>query len=129
MPSTDPAIMLIIGLTPDTGECEDRRNRSKVDCSQVIFILATNALDQDIQNFCQQNADIFSEQDQQRQKLAKELSKILRQGFLQRFGVSKTHIALKCNRILTVMTGRRLSPAVYQTSSPSCRSRPLNRPR
>lgn len=59
-----------------------------MDCSQTIFIIATNALDNDIQNFCNRTPDIFSENGQQQLRAAKDLSPILRQGFLQRFGVS-----------------------------------------
>jgi len=69
----------------DNGEYSDRRNGNVVDCSNTIWILATNALDNTIQNFCRDNPDILGDDESKKQHLAKKLSKDLRRAFLQRF--------------------------------------------
>ncbi|RDL35746.1 Uncharacterized protein BP5553_06358 [Venustampulla echinocandica] len=71
----------------DSGDYEDRRNRSKIDCSKTIWILATNALDPTIKDFCSQNHDaVFIDDDQDKMaSLMKQLSKQIKQEFLRIF--------------------------------------------
>ncbi|KAI0425685.1 P-loop containing nucleoside triphosphate hydrolase protein [Xylaria sp. FL1042] len=70
----------------DNGEYEDRRNRSKVDCSKTIWILATNKLDPTIKSFSARNPDILGEDETTKQKLGKQLSRELREEFIEEFG-------------------------------------------
>lgn len=70
------------------GEFQDRRCRSQVDCSKTIWILATNALDERIKSFCNQNATFVEEEQPENSPLTKNLWKELREEFLQKFGVS-----------------------------------------
>ncbi|KAI0007496.1 P-loop containing nucleoside triphosphate hydrolase protein [Xylariaceae sp. FL0662B] len=74
----------------DNGEYEDRRDGSKIDCSKVIWILATNALDPLIKSFCSLRPSIVSEDEAKKQKMANELSRELKQGFLRHFGAPIT---------------------------------------
>jgi len=79
-------------LTPSTGDYEDRRNRQKIDCSKTIWILATNALDATIKDFCAQNHDAFfiNEDDVKRMQVIKQLTKSVKQEFLHIFDVCST---------------------------------------
>ncbi|KAI0532320.1 P-loop containing nucleoside triphosphate hydrolase protein [Xylaria digitata] len=43
----------------DQGEYMDRRNWSEVNCLQTIWILATNAFDREIHEFCELNKDLL----------------------------------------------------------------------
>lgn len=73
-----------------TGQYEDRRNGATIDCSKTIWILATNALDKTITNFCDvpENALILShDESTEKTKLGKKLSKALKQAFLAQFTV------------------------------------------
>lgn len=72
------------------GEYQDRRNDDKIDCSKTIWVIATNALDASIRDFCQVNgATIWNGDDEVKQaKLMKTLSKDLKEGFLNHFSVS-----------------------------------------
>lgn len=74
----------------DNGEYQDRRNLKKIDCSKTIWILATNALDTRIRNFCKVNeAVLFKEEaSENRVRLMKELDKDLKNDFLAKFDVS-----------------------------------------
>jgi hypothetical protein len=58
-----------------------------VNCSKTIWILATNALDEKISNFCDQNEGIITSDEAGKEQLTKQLSKELKKGFLSRFGV------------------------------------------
>ena len=78
---------MVCGADENLGEYQDRRDLSKVDCSNTIWILATNALDDTIKDFCQRNPDIFSKEGTEREVLAKDLSKTMRTIFLRKFGV------------------------------------------
>ncbi|KAI1137349.1 P-loop containing nucleoside triphosphate hydrolase protein [Hypoxylon sp. FL0543] len=69
----------------DNGEYQDRRHLTTVDCSKTIWILATNALDDTINGFCEHNKDIYSHDEAAREKEAKRLSKLLKDAFLARF--------------------------------------------
>lgn len=74
----------------DNGEYQDRRNLQKVDCSKTIWILATNALDQRIKDFCKLNEAVLYNEDadeENRQRLMKGLAKTLKSDFLAKFGV------------------------------------------
>jgi ATP-dependent Clp protease ATP-binding subunit ClpA len=73
------------------GEYQDRRHLTTVDCSQTIWILATNAHDSVIQDFCTQNNQALFADDDESQKilLTKKLAKEVRHDFLRTFGVSK----------------------------------------
>jgi hypothetical protein len=72
-----------------SGDYEDRRNREKIDCSKTIWILATNALDSTIKDFCAQNHDavFISEDEVKRMQMMKQLSKSIKQEFLHIFDV------------------------------------------
>ncbi|KAK0658512.1 P-loop containing nucleoside triphosphate hydrolase protein [Cercophora samala] len=74
----------------DNGEYEDRRNRARIDCSRTIWVLATNGLDATIQTFCQLNPAILGENDAERFRLAKELSRELQKTSLDHFGAPVT---------------------------------------
>jgi len=71
------------------GEYQDRRHLTKIDCSKTIWILATNALDTTIQNFCTlHHKPIFLDDDQgEKLRLMKHLSKELKEDFLSKFDV------------------------------------------
>ncbi|KAH8669778.1 P-loop containing nucleoside triphosphate hydrolase protein [Tricladium varicosporioides] len=71
----------------DNGEYQDRRHLTTIDCSKTIWILATNALDPTIQDFCTQHQNaIFHNDDQpEKMRLMKTLSKELKEDFLSKF--------------------------------------------
>ncbi|KAH0561971.1 hypothetical protein GP486_003322 [Trichoglossum hirsutum] len=74
----------------DNGEYQDRRHLTKIDCSKTIWILATNALDAIIQNFCKLHHKLlFLDDDQgdhcEKLRLIKQLSKELKEDFLSKF--------------------------------------------
>jgi ATP-dependent Clp protease ATP-binding subunit ClpA len=74
-----------------TGEYQDRRDNNKVDCSQTIWILATNAHDQIIQDFSASNESaLFSgDDDAEKKRLLKQLSHQIREDFRHKHGVRK----------------------------------------
>ncbi|KAI8635425.1 P-loop containing nucleoside triphosphate hydrolase protein [Xylariaceae sp. FL1651] len=74
----------------DNGEYEDRRSRSKVDCSKTIWILATNVFDPLIKNFTTRNPEILGEDETAKQKLVKQLSRELRESCIDKFGAPIT---------------------------------------
>ncbi|KAM5350229.1 hypothetical protein ACJ41O_006734 [Fusarium nematophilum] len=74
----------------DNGEYQDRRSLEKVDCSNTIWILATNALDTKILDFCEENDGIFNCDEAEKKKLAKQLSRQLQEGFLRHFDAPVT---------------------------------------
>ncbi|KAI0436711.1 P-loop containing nucleoside triphosphate hydrolase protein [Xylaria telfairii] len=74
----------------DNGEYEDRRNRSKVDCSKTIWILATNVLDPIIKSFSIGNPDILGEDETTKHKLGEQLYRKLREAFIEKFGAPIT---------------------------------------
>lgn len=84
--------MIATKLSSLVGEYQDRRDGSKVNCSKTIWILATNALDPLIKDFCSHHPDILGDDEAKKQKVAKELSKELKQGFLAQFGVGPLNI-------------------------------------
>lgn len=78
----------------DNGEYQDRRNLQMVDCSRTIWILATNALDRRIRDFCKvHEAVLFDDQQvESRTQLMKQLDKDLKNDLLGQFDVSKDAI-------------------------------------
>jgi ATP-dependent Clp protease ATP-binding subunit ClpA len=73
------------------GEYQDRRNLKTVDCSKTIWIIATNALDEKIENFCKRNPKIFEEDDQEeREGLLESLNEAMKEEFKGQFKVSNT---------------------------------------
>ncbi|KAI1414197.1 P-loop containing nucleoside triphosphate hydrolase protein [Hypoxylon sp. FL1857] len=74
----------------DNGEYQDRRHLTTVDCSKTIWILATNALDDTINSFCEDNKEIHSQNETIKEKEAKRLSKELKDAFLARFNAPIT---------------------------------------
>ncbi|EPE05479.1 atpase aaa-5 [Ophiostoma piceae UAMH 11346] len=79
----------------DNGEYQDRRSRSTIDCSRTIWILATNALDSKILQFCRANPailqhDTASSQSDYMKSLSRKLAGELRSSFLDRFGAPVT---------------------------------------
>jgi hypothetical protein len=81
---------LTLGSNGLIGEYQDRRNLTKVDCSQTIWILATNAHDAIIGQFCSENSQaLFVDEDQvAKLKLNHMLSEKIKEDFLVRFDVS-----------------------------------------
>ncbi|KAK7429007.1 hypothetical protein QQZ08_004414 [Neonectria magnoliae] len=69
----------------DNGEYQDRRDHGEADCSNTIWILATNALDDEILDFCEQNEALFGENDEEKLQLTKKLSRELLDAFLRYF--------------------------------------------
>lgn len=86
------------------GEFKDRRDHGRVDCSQTIWIMATNALDDMILDFCGKNEGIFSRNDTVRSPLAKQLSRQLREGFLRQFGVRDVFLLSTSTRTQLMLT-------------------------
>ncbi|KAI1860451.1 hypothetical protein JX265_009850 [Neoarthrinium moseri] len=74
------------------GRYEDRRDDSRVDCSNTIWILATNKLDETIHSFCKEYRDtLFDSDDEMAQdKLVQKLCKLLRKEFITHFGAPIT---------------------------------------
>jgi Zn-finger protein len=72
-----------------TGEYQDRRHLTTVDCSDAIWILSTNAMDSTIKDFCSKHREtVFL--DDQSVHLMKQLSQEIKEDFLSQFDVSKT---------------------------------------
>ncbi len=71
------------------GEYEDRRHRTKVDCSQTIWVLATNAIDEPIMAFCEKHkTSLLNGQDHtDRPMLVKKLAKVIKKAFKEQFKV------------------------------------------
>ncbi|KAN0070517.1 P-loop containing nucleoside triphosphate hydrolase protein [Elaphomyces granulatus] len=71
----------------DNGEYQDRRNLAKIDCSNTIWILATNAMDSTIKNFCSKHREtIFLHDDQSvHAPLMKQLSREIKEDFRSQF--------------------------------------------
>ncbi|KAL6873091.1 P-loop containing nucleoside triphosphate hydrolase protein [Trichoderma novae-zelandiae] len=74
----------------DNGEYRDRRTGDKVNCSNTIWIMATNALDDTILDFYEHNNAIVGDDVDERIRLVRKLSQQLREGFLQQFGAPVT---------------------------------------
>lgn len=72
------------------GEYQDRRHLTKIDCTKTIWILATNAHDPIIQQFCSANHRVLFIDDDEPEKirLIKQLSKEIKEDFLSKFNVS-----------------------------------------
>ncbi|KAF2117303.1 P-loop containing nucleoside triphosphate hydrolase protein [Lophiotrema nucula] len=70
----------------DNGEYQDRRNLKMVDCKDTIWILATNALDKRIVEFCENNQAIFDEENRpKREDLLEELTCEMKDDFISVF--------------------------------------------
>ena len=71
------------------GKYTDRRNRQPVDCSKTIWIMATNALDNLILNFCEVHQDQVHQTDDSHRhtELMAELSAKLKSKLKSIFGV------------------------------------------
>ncbi|KAM0511188.1 hypothetical protein ACHAPE_010139 [Trichoderma viride] len=74
----------------DNGEYQDRRNGDKINCSKTIWILATNALDNTILDFCEDNEAITGDDGDEKSRQVRKLSQQLRESFLQQFGAPVT---------------------------------------
>lgn len=77
----------------------DRRTLDKINCSKTIWILATNAHDSVIQDFCALHSHVlFSEDETESKRLLKQLSHQIRADFQAHHGVrivptlSHTHL-------------------------------------
>lgn len=72
----------------DNGEYEDRRSGNMVDCSKVIWVLATNAVDSTILRFCEENQEVlhptYREEAEKRNQL-KNLCQTIQSAFKDRF--------------------------------------------
>ncbi|UKZ92747.1 uncharacterized protein TrAFT101_007686 [Trichoderma asperellum] len=87
---TTPEIHSSLLLPFDNGEYQDRRNGDKINCSNTIWILATNALDNSILDFCEENNLITGNIGDEKTRLVRKLSQQLRESFLQQFGAPVT---------------------------------------
>ncbi|KAK5988275.1 ATP-dependent Clp protease ATP-binding subunit ClpC-like protein [Cladobotryum mycophilum] len=74
----------------DNGEYQDRRNGEKINCSNTIWILATNALDNTILEFYDKNSAMAGDDDTEKSRLVKKLSQRLQEEFLQTFDAPVT---------------------------------------
>ncbi|KAI0444098.1 hypothetical protein F4803DRAFT_561144 [Xylaria telfairii] len=72
----------------DPGQCLDRRNSAKVDCSKTIWILATNEFDDDIFQFYEANQhELHRSQSEQKQtRLLDQLKSSLKKQCTAHFG-------------------------------------------
>lgn len=79
-------------LIMPTGEYEDRRTRSPVNCAKTIWILATNAFDDTIQKFCKTHqAVLYGANDSSAKKeVVKSLCKSIRLESIEKFGAPLT---------------------------------------
>jgi hypothetical protein len=76
-------------LLTSKGEYQDRRNLKMVNCSKTTWILATNALDKKIIDFCERNEAIFDEDNPtKRENLLGELTSAMKEEFISVFKVS-----------------------------------------
>ncbi|KAI3316621.1 P-loop containing nucleoside triphosphate hydrolase protein [Xylariaceae sp. AK1471] len=82
---TTAAIHQSLLLPFDSGEYQDRRHGTTIDCSQTIWILATNALDPTIKSFCSDNPEILGSDESVALSLSKQLSQEIRKEFLKQF--------------------------------------------
>ncbi|KAH0526519.1 hypothetical protein TsFJ059_009823 [Trichoderma semiorbis] len=74
----------------DNGEYRDRRTGDKINCSNTIWIMATNALDDTILDFYDQNDAIAGDDADERTRLLRKLGQQLQERFLQIFGAPVT---------------------------------------
>ena len=64
-----------------------------IDCKNTIWILATNALDKTIVEFCDDNQSMFDEENRtKREDLLEELTSEMKDDFVSVFSVSETKI-------------------------------------
>jgi ATP-dependent Clp protease ATP-binding subunit ClpA len=73
----------------DKGEYQDRRHLTTIDCSKSIWIIATNALDPTIKEFCRARERIIfhGAESAQMPRLMKLLEKQVKNEFKERFHV------------------------------------------
>jgi len=76
-------------LAFETGRYQDRRDRAPVDCTKTIWILATNALDPIITEYCSTHESIlgYSEDNAAHKTLIDNLHRRMKQGLKANFGV------------------------------------------
>ncbi|RDL36710.1 uncharacterized protein BP5553_06062 [Venustampulla echinocandica] len=68
------------------GQYEDRRSKKLIDCTNTIWILATNALDWFIVNHCDDNPEIFDDEDNpKKEEILKELVEEMEGHFINNF--------------------------------------------
>jgi ATP-dependent Clp protease ATP-binding subunit ClpA len=81
-------------MTLKSGRYSDRRTRNAIDCSQTIWIFATNAVDNIILDFCEVHKfDLFEDDDQVRQKaLISDLTISIKKQLKSEFGVRCFHL-------------------------------------
>ncbi|KAI1373965.1 P-loop containing nucleoside triphosphate hydrolase protein [Hypoxylon crocopeplum] len=89
---TNQEIHNVLLLPFDQGEYTDRRTAEKVDCSQTIWVLATDKFDQIIYDFCTLNGEILSNSDlgPELLNLHKRLCRQLRKECIESFGAPLT---------------------------------------
>lgn len=89
---TTSAVHQTLLLPFQSGEYEDRRSKETIDCSKVIWILATNAFDRTIQGFCEGHEDVLfeAEKGDEATKLVKGLSRTLKRECKAKFGVCRS---------------------------------------
>lgn len=80
----------------DNGDYQDRRNLKNVDCSKTLWILATNALDPIIKDFCKMHKKIVIDQTESPEmpRLMKQLGNKLKDGFKDWFKVRSFFLSL-----------------------------------
>ncbi|KAK0622410.1 hypothetical protein B0T14DRAFT_563862 [Immersiella caudata] len=84
---TTPEVKNALLIPFDEGIHIDRRSRMSIDCTQTIWIIATNAVDNIVLDFCDAHKDILDDDDPIRQmQLANEASTRMRKQLKTEFG-------------------------------------------
>lgn len=79
------------------GRHTDRRSRAVVDCTQTIWIIATNAVDDIVLDYCDAHKDIFNDDDPIRQmQLVNDVSTRMKKQLKTDFGVGFSFCLLIC---------------------------------
>jgi hypothetical protein len=80
---------IVVDIKDKTGRYLDRRNQNPIDCSQTIWVIATNALDNIILDHCKVHREdlLESENPLQQQQSAAVLSGLLKRQLKTEFGV------------------------------------------
>jgi hypothetical protein len=82
-------MLLCISAKMYAGRYIDRRNRETLDCSQTIWVIATNAVDGIIADFCEtRKSQVFDTEDQiQHSRLMDDLASMMKKQIKTEFGV------------------------------------------
>ncbi|KAI1083665.1 P-loop containing nucleoside triphosphate hydrolase protein [Whalleya microplaca] len=100
---TDVVIHNALLIPFDQGEYADRRNATKINCRNTIWVLATNKFDNTIHEFCKAHKEILTNSDREREQsmLMERLSKTLLKESTGHFGAPLTG---RISRIIPFLT-------------------------